>query len=135
MNGYDRFGWVDIVRFLQSDGTSVVRTKRKEVQYSEKAIVKEKAAKAGLIPSEYIRQASLNVKLTEALSVNDRESIERANSIPFKMQINLNQIAKLGHVHGKDLIAEAVLDFIRQFDAYIHEVSMSRWIWRRTRLK
>ncbi len=106
---------------MKSDGTSVVRTKRKEVQYSEKELtmVKEKAAKAGLTPSEYIRQASLNVKLTEALSVKDRERIERANSIPYKMQVNLNQIAKLGHTNGVASIRDAVLEFIRSFDTYV----------------
>lgn len=107
---------------MNKEKMAAVRNKRKEVQYSEKefAIVKEKAAKAGLNMAEYIRQASLNAKLTEALSIKDQERIGRANSIPYKMQVNLNQIARLGNIHGKDFISEAVLVFIRKFDAYVN---------------
>lgn len=75
------------------------RTKRKEIQFSdEEYIAVEQKASAARIPvAAYIRQAALDKTLSAALSIEELEIMKRISAISYKMQVNLNQLAKLAN--------------------------------------
>lgn len=81
------------------------RTKRKEIQFSETeyAAVEKKANAARLSVAVFIREAALSKELSAALTIEESERIKRTANISYKMQVNLNQIARLANIHGLPL--------------------------------
>lgn len=59
-------------------------------------IVKEKAAKAGVIPSAYIRQVAINEVVKTRLTDEERHFVRQL----IGMANNLNQLAKCCHQEG-----------------------------------
>ena len=84
------------------------RTKRKEIQFSEVeyAVVEQKANAARLSVAAFIREAALGKELSAALSLEESERIKRTANISYKMQVNLNQIARLANIHGLPFVTE-----------------------------
>jgi len=87
-----------------------VKTSKKEiracVRYTklEYFIIKEKAGKANLKVSEYIRQLSIHAKVNARLSAEEQSWIRQL----IGMANNLNQLAKACHQQG---IAQALIAF------------------------
>ena len=75
------------------------RTKRKEIQFNEAeyAVVEQKANAARLSVAAFIREAALGKELSAALTIEESERMKRTANISYKMQVNLNQIARLAN--------------------------------------
>lgn len=89
------------------------RTKRKEIQFSEAeyAVVEQKANAARLSVAAFIREAALGKELSAALSLEESERIKRTANISYKMQVNLNQIARLANINGLPFVIEAIREY------------------------
>ena len=96
------------------------RTKRKEIQFSEVeyAVVEQKANAARLSVAAFIREAALGKELSAALSLEESERIKRTANISYKMQVNLNQIARLANIHGLPFVTEAIREYINRTNEY-----------------
>ena len=96
------------------------RTKRKEIQFSyEEYIAVEQKASAARIPvAAYIRQAVLDKTLSAALSKEELEIMKRISAISYKMQVNLNQLAKLANTYGLPFIIGAIWEYIIRTNEY-----------------
>ena len=92
------------------------RTKRKEIQFSETeyAAVEKKANAARLSVAAFIREAALSKELSAALTIEESERIKRTANISYKMQVNLNQIARLANIHGLSFVMEAIREYLPQ---------------------
>ena len=96
------------------------RTKRKEIQFSyEEYIAVEQKASAARIPvAAYIRQAVLDKTLSAALSKEELQIMKRISAISYKMQVNLNQLAKLANTYGLPFIIGAIWEYIIRTNEY-----------------
>ena len=96
------------------------RTKRKEIQFSEAeyAVVEQKANAARLSVAAFIREAAMGKELSAALSLEESERIKRTANISYKMQVNLNQIARLANIHGLPFVMEAIREYINRTNEY-----------------
>ena len=96
------------------------RTKRTEIQLSdEEYIAVEPKASAAQIPvAAYIRQAVLDKTLSAALSIEELEIMKRISAISYKMQVNLNQLAKLANTYGLPFIIGAIWEYIIRTNEY-----------------
>ena len=96
------------------------RTKRKEIQFSdEEYIAVEQKASAARIPvAAYIRQAALDKNLSAALSIEELEIMKRISAISYKMQVNLNQLAKLANTCGLPFVIDAIREYIIRTNEY-----------------
>lgn len=76
----------------------IKRQIRKTIRFSanEHFIIKEKAAKAGLKLTEFIRQTSIYANIKARLTVEERAIVKAL----IGMANNLNQIAKACHQHN-----------------------------------
>ena len=108
------------------------RTKRKEIQFSyEEYIAVEQKASAARIPvAAYIRQAVLDKTLSAALSKEELEIMKRISAISYKMQVNLNQLAKLANTYGLPFIIGASWEYIIRTNEYVRTV-----MWREMNLR
>ena len=90
------------------------RTKRKEIQFNETeyAVVEQKANAARLSVAAFIREAALGKELSAALTIEESERIKRTANISYKMQVNLNQIARLANIHGLPFVTDAIREYI-----------------------
>ena len=81
-------------------GNENKRTKRKEIQFSEAeyTAIEKKANAARLSVAAFIREAALSKELSAALTIEESERIKRTANISYKMQVNLNQIARLANI-------------------------------------
>ena len=84
-------------------------TKRKEIQFSESeyAVIEQKANAARLSVAAFIREAALGKELSAALTIEESERMKRTANISYKMQVNLNQIARLANIHGLPFVTDA----------------------------
>ena len=91
------------------------RTKRKEIQFNETeyAIVEQKANAARLSVAAFIREAALG-----KLTIEESERIKRTANISYKMQVNLNQIARLANIHCLPFVMEAIREYISRTNEY-----------------
>ena len=96
------------------------RTKRKEIQFSEAeyAVVEQKANAARLSVAAFIREAAMGKELSTALSLEESERIKRTANISYKMQVNLNQIARLANINGLPFVIEAIREYISRTNEY-----------------
>ena len=96
------------------------RTKRKEIQFSETeyAAVEKKANAARLSVAAFIREAALSKELSAALTIEESERIKRTANISYKMQVNLNQIARLANIHGLPFVLDAIREYISRTNEY-----------------
>ena len=96
------------------------RTKRKEIQFSEAeyAVVEQKANAARLSVAAFIREAAMGKELSTALSLEESERIKRTANISYKMQVNLNQIARLVNINGLPFVIEAIREYISRTNEY-----------------
>ena len=96
------------------------RTKRKEIQFSEAeyAVVEQKANATRLSVAAFIREAALGKELSAALSLEESERIKRTANISYKMQVNLNQIARLANINGLPFVIEAIREYISRTNEY-----------------
>ena len=96
------------------------RTKRKEIQFSEAeyAVVEQKANAARLSVAAFIREAALGKELSAALSLEESERIKRTANISYKMQVNLNQIARQANIYGLPFVMEAIREYISRTNEY-----------------
>lgn len=99
---------------------SVKRDIRAAVRFSksEHFIVKEKASKAGLKISEYIRQTAIYAAVKARLTPEERIIIKSL----IKMDNNLNQIAKACH---RENVLQAMFYFqstIKEFDEVLKKL-------------
>ena len=92
------------------------RTKRKEIQFSEAeySTVEKKANAARLSVAAFIREAALGKELT----IEESERIKRTANISYKMQVNLNQIARLANIHGLPFVTDAIWEYISRTNEY-----------------
>ena len=103
-------------------GNENKRTKRKEIQFSETeyAAVEKKANAARLSVAAFIREAALSKELSAALTIEESERIKRTANISYKMQVNLNQIARLANIHGLPFVMEAIREYSKHSINYSH---------------
>lgn len=96
------------------------RTKRKEIQFSEAeyAAVEQKANAAHLSVAAFIREAAIGKVLSAALTIEESERIKRTANISYKMQVNLNQIARLANINGLPFVIEAIREYISRTNEY-----------------
>ena len=96
------------------------RTKRKEIQFSdsEYAVIEKKANAARLTVAAFIREAALGKELSAALTIEESERMKRTANISYKMQVNLNQIARLANIHGLPFVMEAIREYISRTNEY-----------------
>ena len=96
------------------------RTKRKEIQFSEAeyAAVEQKANAAHLSVAAFIREAAIGKELSAALTIEESERMKRTANISYKMQVNLNQIARLANIHGLPFVMEAIREYISRTNEY-----------------
>ena len=96
------------------------RTKRKEIQFSESeyAVIEKKANAARLSVAAFIREAALGKELSAALTIEESERMKRTANISYKMQVNLNQIAKLANIHGLPFVKNAIQEYISRTNEY-----------------
>lgn len=96
------------------------RTKRKEIQFSETeyAVIEKKANAARLSVAAFIREAALSKELSAALTIEEGERMKRTANISYKMQVNLNQIARLTNIHGLPFVMDAIQEYISRTNEY-----------------
>ena len=96
------------------------RTKRKEIQFSEAeyAAVEQKANAAHLSVAAFIREAAIGKELSAALTIEESERMKRTANISYKMQVNLNQIARLANINGLPFVIEAIREYISRTNEY-----------------
>ena len=96
------------------------RTKRKEIQFSETeyAVIEKKANAARLSVAAFIREAALSKELSAALTLEEGERMKRTANISYKMQVNLNQIARLANIHGLPFVMDAIQEYISRTNEY-----------------
>ena len=96
------------------------RTKRKEIQFSEAeyTAIEKKANAARLSVAAFIREAALGKELSAALTIEESERMKRTANISYKMQVNLNQIARLANIHGLSFVMEAIREYINRTNEY-----------------
>ena len=96
------------------------RTKRKEIQFNEAeyAVVEQKANAARLSVAAFIREAALGKELSAALTIEESERMKRTANISYKMQVNLNQIARLANIHGLPFVMDAIREYINHTNEY-----------------
>ena len=96
------------------------RTKRKEIQFSEAEYIaiENKANAARLSVAAFIREAALGKELSAALTIEESEPMKSTANISYKMQVNLNQIARLANIHGLPFIMDAIREYISRTNEY-----------------
>lgn len=96
------------------------RTKRKEIQFSEAeyTAIEKKANAARLSVAAFIREAALGKELSAALTIEESERMKRTANISYKMQVNLNQIARLANIHGLPFVMDAIREYINRANEY-----------------
>ena len=96
------------------------RTKRKEIQFSEAeyTAIEKKANAARLSVAAFIREAALGKELSAALTIEESERMKRTANISYKMQVNLNQIARLANIHGLPFVMDAIREYIYRTNEY-----------------
>ena len=96
------------------------RTKRKEIQFSDEeyAVVKRKANAARMPVAAFIREAALGKPLSAALSIEESKQMKRISAISYKMQVNLNQLAKLANSCGLPFVIDAIREYIVRTNEY-----------------
>lgn len=101
-------------------GNENKRTKRKEIQFSETeyAAVEKKANAARQSVAAFIRKAALDKELSAALTIEESERMKRIVNISYKMQVNLNQIARLANIHGLPFVLDAIREYISRTNEY-----------------
>ena len=89
------------------------RNKRKEIQFSEAeyATVEKKANAARLSVAAFIRETALGKELSAALTIEESERMKRTANISYKMQVNLNQIARLANIHDLPFVTDAIREY------------------------
>lgn len=107
------------------------RTKRKEIQFNEAeyAVVEQKANAARLSVAAFIREAALGKELSAALSLEESERMKRTANISYKMQVNLNQIARLANIHGLPFVMDAIREYINHTNEYFKTAHGVKWIY------
>lgn len=110
------------------------RTKRKEIQFSEAeyTAIEKKANAAHLSVAAFIREAAIGKELSAALTIEESERIKRTANISYKMQVNLNQIARLANINGLPFVIEAIREYISRTNEYFktgtwHEMALSAY--------
>lgn len=96
------------------------RSTRKTIRFSlnEYFIIKEKASKSGLKPSEYIRQTAIHSTVKARLTQEETAIIKAL----IRMENNINQIAKACH---RESVLQAMYYFesiIKQFDEVLKKL-------------
>ncbi len=66
----------------------------------------------------FIREAALGKELSAALTIEESERMKRTANISYKMQVNLNQIAKLANIHGLPFVKNAIQEYISRTNEY-----------------
>ena len=101
-------------------GNENKRTKRKEIQFSETeyAAVEKKANAARQSVAAFIRKAALDKEMSAALTIEESERMKRIVNISYKMQVNLNQIARLANIHGLPFVLDAIREYISRTNEY-----------------
>ena len=96
------------------------RTKRKEIQFSDEeyAVVERKANAARMPVAAFIREAALDKPLSAALSIEESKQMKRISAISYKMQVNLNQLAKLANSCGLPFVIDAIREYIVRTNEY-----------------
>ena len=61
---------------------------------------------------------ALSKELSAALTIEESERIKRTANISYKMQVNLNQIARLANIHGLSFVMEAIREYINRTNEY-----------------
>lgn len=96
------------------------RTKRKEIQFSDEeyAVVERKANAARMPVAAFIREAALDKPLSAALSIEESKQMKRISAISYKMQVNLNQLAKLANSCGLPFVIDTIREYIVRTNEY-----------------
>jgi predicted DNA binding CopG/RHH family protein len=81
-------------------------------------ILKEKAAKAGMTPSSYIRQIAIHALVSTRLTDEERHFVRQL----IGMANNLNQLAKCCHQEGALKAMIYFRDFLKQLDALLKKL-------------
>src|SRR5450755_2538529 len=81
----------------------------------EQFVIKQKASKAGLKPSEFIRQTALTGAVRARVSEEDRHFVRQL----VGMANNLNQLTKLAHQQGLLRIVSYFEKYRNQIDAIL----------------
>lgn len=80
----------------------------------------------------FIREAALGKELSAALTIEESERIKRTANISYKLQVNLNQIARLANIHGLPFVTDAIREYICRTNEYFktgswHEMDLSAY--------
>ena len=92
--------------------------KREQASETEYAAVEQKANAARLSVAAFIREAALGKELSAALTIEESERMKRTANISYKMQVNLNQIARLANIHGLPFVLDAIREYISRTNEY-----------------
>lgn len=100
---------------------SIKKDIRTAIRFSktEYFIVRQKAAKAGIKVSAYIRQIAIDGMVTNRLSEEERQFVRQL--IP--MSNNLNQLTKNSHQQGMHKLALYFESFRNQIDSLIKKLN------------
>ena len=66
----------------------------------------------------FIREAALGKELSAALTIEESERMKHTANISYKMQVNLNQIARLANIHGLPFVMDAIREYIYRTNEY-----------------
>ena len=66
----------------------------------------------------FIREVALDKTLSAALSIEESERMKRISDISYKMQVNLNQLAKLANSCGLPFVIDAIREYIVRINEY-----------------
>lgn len=96
------------------------RTKRKEIQFreAEYTVVEQKANAARLSVVAFIREVALGKELSVALTIEENDRMKRTANISYKMQVNLNLIARLAKTHGLPFVIDVIWEYINRINEY-----------------
>ena len=94
------------------------KTNNEKEDTEDDAVVEQKANAARLSVAAFIREAALGKELSAALSLEESERMKRTANISYKMQVNLNQIARLANIHGLPFVMDAIREYINHTNEY-----------------
>ena len=85
---------------------------RVRLSKTERYLISEKAKKAGLKISDWVRQAAKSAKISSRFSVDEMNTIRKLTG----MANNLNQMTKLAHQQGLLVIQQKCRELLSQID-------------------
>ncbi len=104
------------IRKPKTTGRPSLGEKKKSKPQDERLIFR--AELAGMTVTEYIREATLNAKISPRLSPDEKEYIRQI----LKIGVNFNQLLKLAHTVGLVSMAPKIESIIGQLSRLLNKI-------------